>query len=356
MFFGYTHCPDVCPATVGTVNEALAAVGDGPRVVFVSIDPERDDAGRDEVATSSTCPRPTRASPGRPPEVRTERGRLGRAVREDRDGLRRTATRWRTRPTSTSWTPRAGSAPTSRSGRTSAPIAAALHGAPRRDAGAVECPRPRLPRADRRRLATDARSAPPPRAGAPRPATARPRPGPSSRRSSPRAIWAGGPEPGDPQRRRRAPASPLDGTIAGPASSVTRRRHAAAGRRSGPWPSSREGETVVYYVATVAHPVAGRVALERHARPGATGSGRASNALDPGIHRAARRAGAQRPDTPTLADVGGVVRAVTTQPDAGPAAVADVHRRRARAGQAVRDRHRLGAVQGLAGVRPGAGR
>ena len=30
-FFGYTHCPDVCPVTVGVVNEVLAAVGDGPR-------------------------------------------------------------------------------------------------------------------------------------------------------------------------------------------------------------------------------------------------------------------------------------------------------------------------------------
>jgi protein SCO1/2 len=43
VFFGYTHCPDVCPTTVGNVNQVLAAVGPGPRVVFVSIDPERDD-------------------------------------------------------------------------------------------------------------------------------------------------------------------------------------------------------------------------------------------------------------------------------------------------------------------------
>jgi len=44
VFFGYTHCPDVCPATVGVINEALATVTAGPRAVFVSIDPERDDA------------------------------------------------------------------------------------------------------------------------------------------------------------------------------------------------------------------------------------------------------------------------------------------------------------------------
>ncbi len=43
VFFGYTHCPDVCPATVGVVSEALADVEAGPRAVFVSIDPERDD-------------------------------------------------------------------------------------------------------------------------------------------------------------------------------------------------------------------------------------------------------------------------------------------------------------------------
>lgn len=43
VFFGYTHCPDVCPATVGIVNEVLAATGAGPRAVFTSIDPERDD-------------------------------------------------------------------------------------------------------------------------------------------------------------------------------------------------------------------------------------------------------------------------------------------------------------------------
>jgi protein SCO1/2 len=42
IFFGYTHCPDVCPATVGVVNRVLGDVGEGPRVLFVSIDPERD--------------------------------------------------------------------------------------------------------------------------------------------------------------------------------------------------------------------------------------------------------------------------------------------------------------------------
>jgi protein SCO1 len=42
VFFGYTHCPDVCPATIGTVGTAMRAYGPGVQAVFVTIDPERD--------------------------------------------------------------------------------------------------------------------------------------------------------------------------------------------------------------------------------------------------------------------------------------------------------------------------
>ena len=42
VFFGYTHCPDVCPATIGTVGLAMEAYGPGPHAVFVSVDPQRD--------------------------------------------------------------------------------------------------------------------------------------------------------------------------------------------------------------------------------------------------------------------------------------------------------------------------
>lgn len=42
VFFGYTHCPDVCPATIGTVSEAIAASDSSTRALLVSIDPERD--------------------------------------------------------------------------------------------------------------------------------------------------------------------------------------------------------------------------------------------------------------------------------------------------------------------------
>ena len=42
VFFGYTHCPDVCPATIGNLGKTLGSLDDGTRALFVTIDPERD--------------------------------------------------------------------------------------------------------------------------------------------------------------------------------------------------------------------------------------------------------------------------------------------------------------------------
>lgn len=48
MFFGYTHCPDICPTTLNMLKQAMATYiekGGNPadwQVVFVSVDPERD--------------------------------------------------------------------------------------------------------------------------------------------------------------------------------------------------------------------------------------------------------------------------------------------------------------------------
>lgn len=45
VFFGFTHCPDVCPTALSTLVEAKRLLGaDGARVqgLFVTIDPERD--------------------------------------------------------------------------------------------------------------------------------------------------------------------------------------------------------------------------------------------------------------------------------------------------------------------------
>lgn len=47
IFFGFTHCPDVCPTELFEMSEVLRAMGkDADRVnaYFVSVDPERDTA------------------------------------------------------------------------------------------------------------------------------------------------------------------------------------------------------------------------------------------------------------------------------------------------------------------------
>ncbi len=45
VFFGYTHCPDVCPTTASTMARARTLLGEEAervQLVFVSVDPERD--------------------------------------------------------------------------------------------------------------------------------------------------------------------------------------------------------------------------------------------------------------------------------------------------------------------------
>jgi protein SCO1 len=46
LFFGYTHCPDVCPVHLANIAAALSKLGpevnNGVKVVFVTTDPARD--------------------------------------------------------------------------------------------------------------------------------------------------------------------------------------------------------------------------------------------------------------------------------------------------------------------------
>jgi protein SCO1/2 len=45
VFFGFTHCPDVCPTTLFDVSEVMRSLGsdaDRVRAVFITVDPERD--------------------------------------------------------------------------------------------------------------------------------------------------------------------------------------------------------------------------------------------------------------------------------------------------------------------------
>ena len=45
VYFGYTHCPDVCPSTLADLRDAVGRLGPDAgrvRVVFVTLDPRRD--------------------------------------------------------------------------------------------------------------------------------------------------------------------------------------------------------------------------------------------------------------------------------------------------------------------------
>jgi protein SCO1/2 len=47
VFFGFTHCPDVCPTTLGEMAMVMKELGgdaDRLQVLFVTVDPERDTA------------------------------------------------------------------------------------------------------------------------------------------------------------------------------------------------------------------------------------------------------------------------------------------------------------------------
>ncbi len=62
VFFGFTHCPDVCPTTLQQISDVLAALGPkgkGMKVAFVTVDPERDDPASLKTYLSSFDPRIT---------------------------------------------------------------------------------------------------------------------------------------------------------------------------------------------------------------------------------------------------------------------------------------------------------
>ena len=47
VFFGFTNCPDLCPTTLATLNQAYKKLETAhiklPQVLFISVDPDRDD-------------------------------------------------------------------------------------------------------------------------------------------------------------------------------------------------------------------------------------------------------------------------------------------------------------------------
>ena len=43
VYFGYTHCPDVCPTELARISDILTQMGDKPiPALFITVDPERD--------------------------------------------------------------------------------------------------------------------------------------------------------------------------------------------------------------------------------------------------------------------------------------------------------------------------
>jgi protein SCO1/2 len=60
VFFGFTHCPDVCPTALFEISEVLGKLGpDAQKVsaLFVTIDPERDTPAQMKEYLSSFNPR-----------------------------------------------------------------------------------------------------------------------------------------------------------------------------------------------------------------------------------------------------------------------------------------------------------
>jgi len=62
VFFGFTHCPDICPTTMFEISEIMKRLGpdaDRVRALFITVDPERDTPAALKDYLSSFDPRIT---------------------------------------------------------------------------------------------------------------------------------------------------------------------------------------------------------------------------------------------------------------------------------------------------------
>ncbi|MEX0922577.1 MAG: SCO family protein [Rhodovibrionaceae bacterium] len=79
VFFGFTHCPDVCPTTLARVSgwlDSLDVEARGLKPVFVSVDPERDSPALLKAYLAHFDPRITGLT-GAPEDLRGLAGSLG---------------------------------------------------------------------------------------------------------------------------------------------------------------------------------------------------------------------------------------------------------------------------------------
>ncbi|HEY5436776.1 MAG TPA: SCO family protein [Candidatus Limnocylindrales bacterium] len=309
VFFGYTHCPDVCPATIGNVNQVLLTTGEGPRAVFVSIDPERDD-----VAAMNQylryLPKAYVGLSGTPADIR------------------RTADAWGVKYARIDTGAASGYAMAHTAdvflvdaqgmlrahfpfGTKAEPIAAAVEALMAETPAGTAGPG----------TATLPTAAPGTATPEPTPGTATPEPTPGATTPASVAggltpllisssIWAGGASPVI-LRITDAMGAGLDGSVpirvrlVGPDGAAASPEVAATAVRP-------EGSKTVSFVPVLDIPTPGPWRLDVLAADGRSGSAQIQ-ALDPGSTAPLGKP-APAVDTPTLADVGGVVRAVTTQP------------------------------------------
>jgi protein SCO1 len=88
LAFGFTSCPNVCPTTLGVLARArreLGARADGLQVVYVTVDPERDDAERMRAYLANFDPTFVGGT-GSASALAAVRERYGVMAQETRDG------------------------------------------------------------------------------------------------------------------------------------------------------------------------------------------------------------------------------------------------------------------------------
>jgi protein SCO1 len=71
VYFGYTYCPDVCPATLNTISaamEKLGAAGAQVQPIFITVDPARDTVKQMKLYAANFTPR-LLALTGTPTEI-----------------------------------------------------------------------------------------------------------------------------------------------------------------------------------------------------------------------------------------------------------------------------------------------
>ena len=299
VFFGYTHCPDVCPATVGIVNQSVAEAGTGPRAVFVSIDPERDNAAAMK-SYLKYLPAFYTGLSGTADAVKTNADGWGVKYAKVETG---SANGYAMAHTADLYLVDAQGRLRAHFpfGTQAGPITAALKALLAETPVVTPDPSASQP------AATPAPSTGPTPVATAATAAA----GTLAVKLVSSAAWAGGPDPiiltvGDGTGVLLDGTIPVDVTVTGAGGAAAGPAVRAVAVK--PW-----GETVVYYVATVTIPSPGEWRLAVHSGDGRDGFV-AVDALDQGT---SAPLGAMAPDihTPTLADVGGIVRAVTTQPN-----------------------------------------